>query len=223
MAQGKKSFVLYCDQKVIFEQLPPEKRGELITVLFEYVNDENPTVEDPLVNMAFTLIKQQLKRDLKKYEARADRSRDNGALGGRPPKNPTKPSGLIGNPDEPRKPDTVNVNDNDNVNVNVNVNVNDTITEKQVLEVFKKARIKNGLQFNVKKLTYMERANLNLLNDYTLEDFELAIGNALDNKWVKENSRGFPDHILKPEQFTKYLNTEVKKALTLGQIMNGAE
>jgi len=217
MAQGKKSFVLYCDQKVIFEQLPPEKRGELITVLFEYVNDENPTVEDPLVNMAFTLIKQQLKRDLKKYEARADRSRDNGALGGRPPKNPTKPSGLIGNPDEPRKPDTVNVNDNVNVNDTV------TITEKQVLEVFKKARIKKGLQFNVKKLTYTERANLNLLNDYTLEDFELAISNALDNKWVKENSQGFPSHVLKPNNFTKYLNTEVKKALTLGQIMNGAE
>jgi hypothetical protein len=97
------------------------------------------------------------------------------------------------------------------------------VSEKQVLEVFKQARTKKGLQFNVKKLTHMERANLNLLNDYTLQDFELAIKNALDNKWVINNSQGFPAHVLKPEQFTKYLNTEVKKALTIGQLMNGAE
>jgi hypothetical protein len=220
MAQGKKSFVLYCDQKVIFEQLPLEKRGELITILFEYVNDENPKVEDALLNMAFTLIKQQLKRDLKKFESVKEKR----ALAGkksaekRAEQKATKSTRVKSVQQSSTNP-TVNDNDNDNDNVNDNV----IVTEKQVLEIFKKARIKKGLQFNVKKLTYMERANLNLLNDYTLENFELAIGNALDNKWVIDNSQGFPAHVLKPEQFTKYLNTEVKKPLTLGQIMNGAE
>ena len=70
MAEGKKGFILYCDQKEIFEQLPLDKRGELITVVFQYVNDENPIVTDPLLKMAFTLIKQVLKRDLVKYETK---------------------------------------------------------------------------------------------------------------------------------------------------------
>jgi len=70
MAEGKKGFILYADQKEIFEQLPLDKRGELITIVFQYVNDENPIVTDPLLKMAFTLIKQVLKRDLVKYETK---------------------------------------------------------------------------------------------------------------------------------------------------------
>ena len=68
--------------------------------------------------MAFTHIKLSLKRDLKKYEKRAETSRLNGSLGGRPPINrvkPTKPNGLIDNPTEPRKPDSVSDSVNDNV------------------------------------------------------------------------------------------------------------
>tara|TARA_R110001632_G_scaffold124260_1_gene237017 strand:- start:1527 stop:2168 length:642 start_codon:yes stop_codon:yes gene_type:complete len=72
MAEDKKGFILYADQKEIFELLPLEKRGELITIIFSYVNDENPEVADPLINMAFTLIKQVLKRDLKKYEIKKE-------------------------------------------------------------------------------------------------------------------------------------------------------
>ena len=63
MAENKKGFILYADQKDIFELLPLDKRGQLITIIFQYVNDENPIVKDPLVNMAFTMIKQVLKRD----------------------------------------------------------------------------------------------------------------------------------------------------------------
>jgi len=79
--------------------------------ILEYVNDKNPTTDNFIVDMSFEPIKQQLKRDLVKYEERAVRSRNNGKLGGRPKKEekPKKPSGLNDNPDEPRKPDTVNV------------------------------------------------------------------------------------------------------------------
>jgi hypothetical protein len=34
----------------------------------KYVNDENPSTEDLIINLAFTPIKQQLKRDLQKFE-----------------------------------------------------------------------------------------------------------------------------------------------------------
>jgi len=128
MADNKKSFVLYTDQIGIFNKLTDEQAGALIKHIFSYVNDQDPE-GDFITELAFESIKQQLKRDLKKYETRADRSRENGKKGGRPknPTEPKKPSGLISNLDEPRKPD----NDNVTVSVTVNdtVNVNDIKTK----------------------------------------------------------------------------------------------
>ena len=75
MAENKKGFVLYADQKSIIDMLPNEKAGELLKHIFAYVNDENPINEDPLINLAFEPIKLQLKRDLQKWqETRVKRS-----------------------------------------------------------------------------------------------------------------------------------------------------
>lgn len=68
MATDKKGFILYADQKALFDQLPNDKAGELIKFIMAYVNDENPVTEDLIINLAFTPIKQQLKRDLQKFE-----------------------------------------------------------------------------------------------------------------------------------------------------------
>jgi len=68
MANNKKGFVLYADQKELFDQLSDEKAGQLIKHIFEYVNDDNPVSDDLFLNLAFTPIKQQLKRDLQKWE-----------------------------------------------------------------------------------------------------------------------------------------------------------
>ena len=117
MANGKKSFVLYCDQRGLFDKLPDEIAGKLIKHIFSYVNDEHPESQDMLIEIAFESIKTQLKRDLKKWESRAEASRTNGLKGGRPkkPKETYKTQQVNS---EPRKP----VNDNVNVNVSVNDN-----------------------------------------------------------------------------------------------------
>jgi hypothetical protein len=81
MATDKKGFVLYADQKALFDQLPNDKAGELIKFIFSYVNDENPISEDLIINLAFTPIKQQLKRDLVKYEKTKD-SRSKAGIAG---------------------------------------------------------------------------------------------------------------------------------------------
>lgn len=140
MAEGKKSFVLYSDLIHTVKKMPKEKAGELFLHMLEYVNDLDPKTDDLLIELAFEPIKQQLKRDLEKWEERAERSRKNGSLGGRPKKNPEEPketqnnplgfSGTQTNPDEPRKP----VNVNDNVSVNVNDNVNKKKRLKENLE-----------------------------------------------------------------------------------------
>lgn len=68
MAENKKGFVLYADQKCLFDALPSEKAGDLIKLIFAYINDEEPETDDLVLKIAFEPIKQQLKRDLKKYE-----------------------------------------------------------------------------------------------------------------------------------------------------------
>ena len=68
MAKDKKGFILYADQRSIFEMLSDEKAGELIKYIFSYVNDENPITEDMILKLAFEPIKLQLKRDLKKWD-----------------------------------------------------------------------------------------------------------------------------------------------------------
>jgi len=70
MAKDKKGFILYADQKDIFEELSHDYAGKLIKHIFRYVNDENPVDEDLILKIAFSSIKAQLKRDLKKYEAK---------------------------------------------------------------------------------------------------------------------------------------------------------
>ena len=132
MAGGKKSFLMYADYQELFHELSDEDAGQLIKHILAYVNDEDPETENQIVKVSFIPIKRQLKRDLRKYEERAERSRQNGASGGRPPKNPEKPSGLLVNPKKPEKPDTDNdtVNDNDNV-IDINTKrLADWISEK---------------------------------------------------------------------------------------------
>ena len=86
MAENKKGFVLYADLIHTVKQMPKEKAGELFLHILKYVNDEYPETDDLIINLTFEPIKQQLKRDLRKYEERAERSRKNGSKGGRPKK-----------------------------------------------------------------------------------------------------------------------------------------
>jgi len=70
MAVDKKSFVLYSDLIFTVSQLPNDKAGELFKHILMYVNDENPVTNDLIINISFEPIKQQLKRDLVKYECK---------------------------------------------------------------------------------------------------------------------------------------------------------
>jgi len=124
MAKDKKSFILYCDQRGIFERLSDEQAGILIKHVFAYVSDENPE-GDFITELAFESIKNSLKRDLRRWEGYIEKQRENGAKGGRP-KKPKKPKPFFENPTEPKKADSVSVS----VSVNDSVNVN--VSDKQI-------------------------------------------------------------------------------------------
>jgi hypothetical protein len=114
--EGKKSFVLYTDQREVFEELSDEDAGKLIKHIFSYVNDENPETDDKLIRLAFLPIKTQLKRDLKMWDEKKHLRSEAGKKGGlakasNATKSLAKPSNAT--------------NDVANLAVNVNGNVND--------------------------------------------------------------------------------------------------
>ena len=81
MAENKKGFILYCDLIHTIKKMPDDKAGLLFKHLLAYVNDENPTTDDLLIELTFEPIKQQLKRDLNKWENELIKKGDSGSLG----------------------------------------------------------------------------------------------------------------------------------------------
>ena len=125
MAKDKKSFILYTDIKATVDKLSDEYAGKLFKHILSYVNDENPTTDDLLLEIAFEPVKQQFKRDLLKWEDIKHKRSEAGKLGGRPKKQKKakKANGFLEKQTKAKKAVNVNVNVNDNVNVSVNDNV----------------------------------------------------------------------------------------------------
>lgn len=114
MAEGKKSFILYLQQRSVFDGLEDEEAGKLIKTIFSYVCDENPQPTG-MTKYAFEIIKPVLKADLKKYEDKKVkyteniRKRWNKEENEKIQSNTTEYNGIPS--------DSVYVNDNVNVNV----------------------------------------------------------------------------------------------------------
>ena len=118
--QGKKSFVLYTDQREVFDELSDEDAGKLIKHIFAYVNDEDPITEDKLLKVAFLPIKTQLKRDLKIWDEKKSQRAEAGKKGGLAKSSNAKQS--LANLSNA-------TNDVANLPVNVNVNVNGNVND----------------------------------------------------------------------------------------------
>ena len=139
MAQGKKSFVFYTEWEELFEALNDEEAGKLIKHVLRYVNDKNPQAPDRLTDISFIPIKQTLKRDLKKYEEKAEAARLNGLKGGRPKK--------VTKPKETQKTQPFFKEPKKAVNVNVNVNDNDILSKER--ELVDDANTNDAISFNL--------------------------------------------------------------------------
>ena len=120
MAVGKNSFILYLQQRSVFDGLEDAEAGKLIKTIFSYVCDENPQPTG-MTKYAFEIIKPVLKADLKKYEEKKEKYAENI----RKRWNKEEKEKIQSNTMEYNgiPSDSVYVNDNVNVNVNVNDNV----------------------------------------------------------------------------------------------------
>lgn len=122
MAQNKKSFVLYCDIIHTMKYLSDSEKGIVFQWVLDYVNDNDPDDLPGLLQAVVEPIRQQLKRDLKKWEGYVEKQRENGKKGGRPKKS-QKTQALK---TKPKKADNVSVD----VSVSVDENESDTVTSQ---------------------------------------------------------------------------------------------
>lgn len=126
MADGKKSFVLYCDLIHTVELLDDELAGKLMKHLLQYVNDLDPDTDDILLKVAFEPIKRQLKRDLKDWDATREKRVSAGHLGGLKSAESRRKKQIEANEASALKLKQTQANEA----VNVTVNVNDTVNVK---------------------------------------------------------------------------------------------
>jgi hypothetical protein len=124
MAEDKKGFVLYADLIHTLGKMPDDKAGELFKHILSYVNDQDPVTDDLIIQLTFEPIKQQLKRDLKKYDEiklkRSDAGKESARLKALKKKQQDK---LNSTSVESVKQDSTNPTVRDTVNDNVNVNI----------------------------------------------------------------------------------------------------
>lgn len=147
MANGKKSFILYTDLIHTVKKMPNDKAGLLLKTILSYVNDENPKVDDLVVDLVFEPIKQQLKRDLQEWEGtRVERSKS-GKLGGIK-SGETRRKKKQNEANEASASKSKQNEANEAVTVNVTVNGTDTVNNTSILEdnleVFKKPLVVDG-------------------------------------------------------------------------------
>lgn len=117
MAEEKKSFILYADLIHTVQHLSNEDAGELLKHVLEYVNDNDPDTNNPIVKVAFEPIKQQLKRDLKHWESIKKKRSEAGKKSANKRKQTSTNSTSV----KSVKQTSTNSTVNDNVTVNVNV------------------------------------------------------------------------------------------------------
>lgn len=179
MANGKKSFISYCDWGEVFDSLTDSEAGKLVKHLYGYVRDQDPK-SDKLTEALFIQMKQTLKRDLRKYEAYVEKQAINGAKGGRP-KKAKEPKPLLDNPTKAKKADSVNAIVSDSVNDIIKVQRFTKLNNEKFISEYLKW-LDHRTKSKFKKLTNRGiELQLKLLNEQ-IDPIEI-MNNSIMNGW----------------------------------------
>lgn len=132
---AKDSFIMYKDQKEIFNNLSDAQAGKLIKAVFEYVDTGQTKIDEKIIKMAFISIKQQIDRNDLKWQEIKEKRILAGRMGGisRALNHGQK---LSSKSAENLDIITSSKQSQANQAVNVNVNVNDNIKENIKRKVF---------------------------------------------------------------------------------------
>jgi hypothetical protein len=143
MAENKKSVLLYFDIIHTVRELSDDEAGRLFKHYLAYINDLNPTPPDKLTQIVFEPIKQNLKRDLVKWQSISEKRSELGRLAGiksgqarRTKTNQNEPNVQFTN--QTNQNEHVTVKDKVTVTDTVIVNDKDIVIKKESKEVFTK-------------------------------------------------------------------------------------
>jgi len=206
MAQNKKGFILYADLIHTVGKLSDEQAGILFKHILSYVNDESPTTEDVLIQIAFEPIKQQLKRDLKHWESIREKRSKAGKISAEKKKQNQHMLTHVNKSQHKATQSTVIVNDNVNVKVNDKVKDNKKNIyvfnfRKELLNLgIEKQIVETWLQIRNKKKAVNSEIALNAIKkQITLsgkssnECIKIAVENSwsgFKSEWVEDKTNG---------------------------------
>ena len=203
MAENKKGFVLYADQKSIIDMLPNEVAGELFKHIFAYVNDENPISDNPLINLAFEPIKLQLKRDLKKWEDIKVKRSEAGKISAEKRKQQNQ---QVLTSVESVEQTLTNPTVKDNVNVKVNVINNNNVESIDFDQLLSFINSTFGRNFKVVNDKVKNKYKSLFKQGYGKEHIKDAILNASKNDYHKQTNYQYCtlEFFSRPETIDKY-------------------
>jgi len=105
---SKEGFLIYTGLYAsIREFLTQDQKGDFLDAIHDFQESGIEPPRNSPIAMAFSIYKNQFRLDNAKHEKRAEKARQNGAKGGRPPKteqNPENPVGYLGFGINPEKP-----------------------------------------------------------------------------------------------------------------------
>lgn len=170
---AKDSFILYLEQKQIFEMLTDEEAGQLIKAIFEYEDTAQTVTLDRSLQIAFLPIKNVLDRNKEKYEKVVERNKKN--IEKRWNKEDTKnTTGKNGIPKNTKNTDNDNEHDNDNDNEHDNDKKEKNKKRKTFDDVFSENHFSNDLENTIKDFIDMRKT---IKKPMTTKALELLIRN----------------------------------------------
>lgn len=83
ISNDKKSFLLYTDYGTFVSQLSDEQAGQVFKKILDFAeNGTEEPIADPMANMAWTMIKNNLVRDMDKWQTSKAERESKGKIGG---------------------------------------------------------------------------------------------------------------------------------------------
>ena len=216
----KQSFVLYADQLKHISRLSDEQAGRLFKAIYAFADtQETPVIDDPAVDMAFSFISEQIKRDAEKYNSVCEKRREAGKQGGAPKgnKNASKTSKSTNwspkqanQPDTDTEPDTVpesdTVPDTDISSYSSNNDVSISTDYQSIVDLFNSTCLSLP---KVQKLTDKRRKKIKaLLKSYNEDDVKSVFAKAENSDFLKGSVNSFQatfDWLIESGNFIKVL------------------
>lgn len=198
MAENKKSFIAYSDWYGMLKACPDDVAGKLIKHIFAYVNDENPSSDDFVINALFEQIKATLKRDLVKWEEQREQRSNAGKKSAELRATKFNERSTVVN--ETERNSTVSVSVSDNVNVKENNSIDSrklkfAATLKPFVDEFGRDTLKEFYDYWTEPNKSNSKFRQELEKTWSLE--------RRLKTWIKNESNFKPNKNKKNEQLTE--------------------